>query len=112
MQKDFKSHDDFIEFVSKRVVQLRNLKDVSARSMSLDIGQNVGYINSIETKKKMPSISGLFYICEYFGVQVKDFFDTENEMPEVLDDVVADLKKLDATSLEQIAGIAKTLARR
>ena len=111
MQKDFLSHEDFLEFVSKRVAQLRNLKNVSARGMSLDIGQNVGYINSIETKKKMPSISGLFYICEYFEIQLKDFFDVDNQSPQMLDGVMINLKKLDRTSLEQVTSIIEKLAK-
>lgn len=53
------------------MTQLRCLKDVSARSMSMDIGQNESYINGIENKKKMPSISDLYYICEYLGVQLR-----------------------------------------
>ena len=110
MQKDFSSHEEFIEFISKRVAHLRSLKDVSARSMSLDIGQNESYINGIENKKKMPSISGLFYICEYLGVQLKDFFDTGNEMPEVLEEVVSDLKILDRKSLEQVSVVIKKFA--
>jgi len=110
MQKDFLSHEDFIEFVAKRVVQLRSLKKVSARDMSLNMGQNEGYINSIENKKTAPSISGLYYICEYFGVQLKDFFDTGNAMPEMLEEVVADLKELDRESLEQVSAIVKKFA--
>jgi len=110
MQRDFLSHEDFIEFVPKRVAQLRSLKNVSARSMSLDMGQNESYINGIETKKAVPSISGLYYICEYLGVQLKDFFDTGNALPEVLEEVVSDLKELDQSSLEQVSAIVKKFA--
>lgn len=38
-----------------RLTQLRNKKGVSARDMSLSIGQNPGYINNIESGKAMPS---------------------------------------------------------
>ena len=47
-----------------RLAQLREKKGVSARDMSLSIGQNPGYINNIETGKALPSMSGFFYICE------------------------------------------------
>lgn len=110
MQKDFLSHDDLIEFVAKRVVQLRSLKKVSARDMSLSMGQNEGYINSIENKKASPSLQGLYYICEYFGVQLKDFFDTGNVVPEILEGVLEDLKELDQSSLEQVSAIIKKFA--
>lgn len=98
------------EFLSKRLAQLRSKKNVSARDMSLSLGQNVNYINSIENKRSLPSMQGFFFICEYLGVTPKDFFDMDNKNPQLLNDVITSLKKLDATSLEQIAGIAKTLA--
>ena len=36
-----------------RLAQLRSKKGVSARDMSLSIGQNAGYINSIESGKEI-----------------------------------------------------------
>lgn len=41
------------EAFSKRLVQLRMAKGVSARDMSLSLGQNPGYINSIENNKTL-----------------------------------------------------------
>lgn len=38
-----------------RLTQLRTQMGVSARDMSLSIGQNPGYINNIETGKALPS---------------------------------------------------------
>ena len=49
-----------------RLAQLREKKNVSAREMSLAIGQNPGYINNIENGKAMPSLNGIFYICDYY----------------------------------------------
>ena len=51
-----------------RLVQLREKKNVSAREMSLAIGQNPGYINNIESGKSLPSLPGVFYICDYLGI--------------------------------------------
>ena len=58
---------------SLRLAKLREEKGVSARDMSLSMGQNPGYINNIESGKSMPSLSGIFYICEYLGITPKDF---------------------------------------
>lgn len=58
---------------SLRLAQLRNDKGVSARDMSLSIGQNASYINNIENGKALPSMSGFFYICEYLNISPKDF---------------------------------------
>ena len=45
-----------------RLATLRTKKNVSAREMSLSIGQNQGYINHIESGQGTPSLSGVFYI--------------------------------------------------
>ena len=55
---------DFI----KRLVELRVSKGVSARDMSLSMGQSPGYINNIENGVNFPSMTVFFYICEYFGI--------------------------------------------
>ena len=39
----------------RRLSQLRERKGVSARDMSLSMGQNPGYINKVENGKAMPS---------------------------------------------------------
>jgi len=100
------------DFFSERISQLRSKKGITARDMSLSLGQNANYINMIENKKSFPSMTVFFYICEYLGVTPKDFFDTDNENPHLLDGVITDLKKLDTTSLEQVTGIIKKLAEK
>lgn len=40
----------------RRLSQLRERKGVSARDMSLSMGQNPGYINKVENGKAMPSM--------------------------------------------------------
>lgn len=42
------------EKFAERLVELRIAKGVSARDMSLSIGQSAGYINNIENKKICP----------------------------------------------------------
>ena len=90
-----------------RLAQLREKKGVSARDMSLSIGQNPGYINNIETGKALPSMSGFFYICEYLQLSPKDFFDTDAKNPEKLNELIKDLKKLDDKQLDSIASIVQ-----
>lgn len=95
-----------------RLAQLRENKGVSARDMSLSIGQNPGYINNIETGKAIPSMSGFFYICEYLQLSPKDFFDTDAKNPEKLNEHIKDLKKLDDKQLDSIASIVQGLVKR
>ena len=33
--------------------------------MSLSLGQSERYINKIENRRTLPSMTGFFYICEY-----------------------------------------------
>ena len=56
------------DFVPERLAKLRALKGVSARDMSLSLGQANNYINNIENKKSLPAMQSFFYICEYLGV--------------------------------------------
>ena len=97
------------EFTQNRIAQLRMQKNVSARDMSLSLGQNNSYINQIENKKALPSLQGLFYICEYFGITPQQFFDDGSAYPVQLADLDEDMKKLDAASLEHIAAIVKEM---
>lgn len=97
------------EFTQNRIAQLRMQKEVSARDMSLSLGQNNSYINQIENKKALPSLQGLFYICEYLGITPQEFFDVGNPHPGQLAELVEDMKQLDETALTHLAGLVKEL---
>ena len=75
------------------------------------MGQNPGYINNIETGKSLPSLTGIFYICEYLGVTPSEFFDMEVSNPSKLDAIVNDMKKLDDRQLDTIAMLVKDLIK-
>lgn len=100
------------DFVPERLAELRTRKGVSARDMSLSLGQANNYINNIENKKSLPSMQAFFYICEYLGVTPQEFFDGENRCPHQLSELMGDLKKLDETALAHISGLVKELANR
>ena len=95
-----------------RIARLREEKGVSARDMSLSIGQNPGYINNIETGKSKPSLDGIFYICEYLGITPAELFDTENRNPSKLNNIIKDMKRLSDSQLDVIAALMKDLTRR
>lgn len=95
-----------------RLAKLRTEKGVSARDMSLSIGQNAGYINNIENGKALPSMAGFFFICEYLNITPQEFFDFESEQPKQLDTVVANLKKLNKRQLRNISEIIEDLAKK
>jgi transcriptional regulator with XRE-family HTH domain len=97
------------DFIPERLAKLRTQKGVSARDMSLSIGQANNYINNIENKKSLPSMQSFFYICEYLGVTPQEFFDDGNAYPEMLSEFVSEAKHLDPRSMEYILGIMKEL---
>ena len=100
---------DYVNYVSERIAKLRTAKDVSARDMSVSIGQNVNYINSIENRKAEPSLSGFFYILEYFGVSPHDFFDMGNQHPALLNELLSNAKQLDENELLHLSSFVKEI---
>lgn len=98
--------------VALRLARLREKKGVSARDMSLSIGQNEGYINNIETGKSNPSLDGIFFICDYLGITPSEFFDTESTHPSKLNSIIKDMKKLNDSQLDTIAALVKDLAKK
>lgn len=99
------------EIFSIRLAKLRTKKGVSARDMSLSIGQNAGYINNIETGKALPSMSSFFFICDYLNITPQEFFDIDCELPEELRSLVYNLKRLDSQQLKNIAAIVEALTK-
>lgn len=96
---------------SLRLAKLREEKGVSARDMSLSMGQNPGYINNIESGKSMPPLSGIFYICEYLGITPKDFFDTDTASPSKANELYAIAKGLSNEQLDNLIALAKGLRK-
>ena len=92
---------------AKRLTDLREKKGVSARDMSLSIGQNAGYINNIETGKALPSLMGIFYICEYLNVSLSEFFDMDSSNPVKTNSIMQDLKNLDDKHIEIIGRLVE-----
>lgn len=94
---------------SMRLAKLRTKKNVSAREMSLSIGQNQGYINHIESGQGTPSLSGIFYICEYLGITPSQFFDFDLKNPEKLNKINEYLKKLNDKQLNALEMFLKSM---
>jgi len=99
----------FEEYFVERLISLRNQKNVSAREMSLALGQNESYINRIENKLAFPSMQVFFYICEYLQISPQDFFDMENPAPFKINQIVEESKKLDDIQLDTVMSVIKGL---
>ena len=99
------------DLFAARLSKLRNQSNVSAREMSLAIGQNASYINRIENKQTFPSMQSFFYICEYLGVTPREFFDDETDYPEEINEIITTLNGLDEDDFKAIYNLIKLLKK-
>ena len=102
------NEDNFAE----RLTQLREDKQVSAREMSLALGQNCSYINRIENKKAFPSMQCFFYICEYLQITPQEFFDDKSQSPHTLNKLMDSLKSLSPKQLDLINNIVNEFQKK
>lgn len=100
------------DFFPIRLARLRTQKGVSAREMSLSLGQADNYINSIENRKSFPSMQAFFYICEYLEITPQQFFDTETENPVKVEELIKAVKGLSGDQLDNLIAIARGLQRK
>lgn len=96
---------EYTRWFSERLSQLRIEKGVSARDMSLSLGQSESYINKIENRRTLPSMAGFFYICDYLNISPKDFFDVETPSPQKATKLQQKLSKMSPVQLEHIMQI-------
>ena len=92
-----------------RLAKLRNEKGVSARDMSLSLGQNPSYINSIENGKALPSMSLFFYLCDYLGITPAEFFDTGVSSPMKIAQINQKLQQLPTDQLTHLENLLDDL---
>ena len=86
-------------------------KGVSARDMSLSIGQSPNYINGIENGDSYPSMTTFFYICDYFGITPKEFFDIDATNPTKALELMEIAKSLPNDQLDNLILLAKGLKK-
>ena len=105
--------EEFEAFVRDCVVALHMglPQKISARKLSYAIGQSAGYINKIETGQSLPSLSGLYYICKYFGITPKEFFDDGQRAPEKLRHLMDELVQLSDAQLEAVTAVVENMRK-
>lgn len=96
---------------AQRLAELRMNKGVSARDMSLSLGQSEGYINKIENGTAFPSMTVFFYICEYLEITPAEFFEEENTNPQKLNELIKQLKDMSSSQLDSIISITKEIKK-
>ncbi len=93
---------EYMEWFPERLAQLRTQKGVSARDMSLSLGQSAGYINKIENRHALPSIPGFLYICEYLGVTPQEFFAADSAAPQRVAQLAQAINKLKPAQIDHL----------
>lgn len=94
-----------------RLAQLRMQKGVSAREMSLAIGQHKNYINTIENGKTYPSMQSFFYICEYLSISPEQFFHIEIQNPRNVNKLSELTQSLSEDDLGVLISVAEKLRK-
>ena len=102
-------YPEYLDWFSSRVTELRMEKGVSARDMSLSLGQSESYINKIENKKTLPSMTGFIYICEYFRITPEQFFSIDTPPTIDAQDLLTEFEKLTPLQAEHILQVIRDL---
>ncbi len=100
---------DYTQWFAERLAQLRMEKGVSARDMSLSLGQSESYINKIENRRTMPSMTCFFYICEYLEIEPYQFFDPHTTSPGKTAELIHAFGKLSADKAEHVLQLIRDM---
>ena len=100
------------DFFRDRLRFLRNERKISAREMSLALGQNETYINKIETGKNSTTIAGFLKICEYLQITPEDFFSSDVKNTILMDNEILNcFHRLTPYQSEYMMSFLKDLTR-
>jgi len=98
------------EFFRDRLRHLRNERQISAREMSLALGQNESYINKIETGKSSTTISSFLNICEYLAVSPSDFFNENVSNSVNIQEIISYFQRLTPHQAQYMRDLLKDLS--
>ena len=103
---------DYLEWFYRRVAELRAQKGVSARDMSLSLGQSESYINKIENKRTLPSMTSFFYICDYLNITPQEFFNTDAAVPQKSKELLREIERLSPEQAEHILLVVRDIIKK
>ncbi len=90
---------DYEIFLRNRIVQLCKSHNISEHKLSKELGHSKNYIQGITSGRSLPSLSEFLYICEYFNLTPKEFFDTETQYPLLIQKALEGMNKLNDNDL-------------
>lgn len=96
-------------FIRDRISELRIQKNISEYKMSLDLGHSKGYIQGISSGRALPSMYEFLYICDYFDITPKEFFDVESSERLKLHQLYISARELKNEDLDALIYLANHL---
>lgn len=105
-KEDFK--EDF-SFLAKKISSLLIEKNMSERQFSLELGHSPSYINGITSGNARPSLNELLYICKYFNIAPKYFFDEDVRVGSIQMELVEITQDIELSKLNELLEIFKEL---
>ena len=96
-------------FIKDRIMAIRNQHNISARSLSLELGMSSEYINQVENGRLTPSLDFVLNFCDYFKISVGEFFDEKNTYPTEYKELIDELNYLNSEELKQIIDLIKLI---
>lgn len=103
-----------IEFVQRRITELRIKRNISEYQLSYDIGHSKNYVHNIVTGYSQPSVKELLYLIEVLGVSPRDFFDEQEEFrnPLLSKRIMEGIKNLSDEDLEAVLLMVQRLSEK
>lgn len=98
-------------FVKERITQLRLKKGVSEYQMSYELGHSRGYVYNISSGKALPPLKEFFAICEYFEITPQQFFDENNQNPELIQKAIEGMHQLNESDMLMLLGIINRMLK-
>lgn len=89
-------------YIPERLTLLRAQTGISARDMSLLLGQKDTFIEEIEQKQFTPCMEDFLSICDFLKITPGEFFDEKNLNPTLLNELLQKLIPLSGTALEDL----------
>ena len=96
-------------YIKERYAKIRLAHNISARKLSLELGQSTEYINQIESGKNMPSVEGLINFCNYFDISIEEFFEEKFNFPVEYSAIIEELNKMDSIAIKQVYELLKLI---
>lgn len=90
---------NYEDFLRNRITILCKINNITEHKLSKALGHSKNYIQGITAKKSLPAMSEFLYLCEYFKITPKEFFDDSIEHPILMQKAIEGMKTLTENDL-------------